>query len=56
MCYVSLYRLTIIKNQIKQDTLYKDKEMSFGERDEFSTQYKYLEEVHDSDLSLLDEL
>lgn len=56
MCYVSLYRLTINKNQIKQETLYKDKEMSFDERDKFSTQYKYLEEVHASDLSFLEDL
>lgn len=56
ICYVSLYRLTINKNQIKQETLYKDKEMSFDERDKFSTQYKYLEEVHASDLSFLEDL
>lgn len=56
ICYVSLYRITINKNQIKQETLYKDKEMSFDESDKFSTQYKYLEEIHASDLSFLQDL
>ncbi len=56
MYYVSLYRLTVKNNKLNTKILYKDKEISIEERDEFSKQYKYLDEVHASDLNKLKEL
>lgn len=56
ICYVSLYKLTIDSEHLSQQTIYKNKGMSFEERDAFSDQYQYLDEFYASDLSKLKEV